>query len=106
MSTSSTTTSSKDSSSVKPGTSDSTVVHSLVYDIMTKAAAEAKGAAAETKEAEKLAASAAKSPIPKDEVALKKGDAGKGCGRNLWVFVEADLLGFRLVWRSCTQLAS
>ena len=45
---------------------------------MTKAAAETKGVAAETKEAEKLAASAAKSPKPKDEVALKKGDTGKG----------------------------
>ena len=44
---------------------------------MTKAAAETKGVAAETKEAEKLAASAAKSPKPKDEVALKKGDTGK-----------------------------
>ena len=44
---------------------------------MTKAAAEAKGAAAEPKEAEKLAASAAKSPKPKDEVALKKGTTGE-----------------------------
>ena len=44
---------------------------------MTKAAAEAKGAAAETKEAEKLAASAAKSPKPKDEIALKKGTTGE-----------------------------
>lgn len=50
---------------------------------MTKAAAEAKGVAAETKEAEKLAASAAKSPKPKDEVALKKGDTGNKGGTHL-----------------------
>lgn len=67
----------------KPGTSDSAVVHKLVHDIMTKAASEAKGVAAETKEAEKLAASAAKSPKPKDEVALKKGDAGNCAGTHL-----------------------
>ncbi|KAL3138028.1 hypothetical protein ABBQ38_005262 [Trebouxia sp. C0009 RCD-2024] len=65
-----------DYSSEKHGTSDSAVVHSLLHDIMTKAAAEAKGVATETKEAEKLAASSAKSPKPKDEVALKKGDTG------------------------------
>lgn len=58
-------------------TSESDFVRSLVHDIMTKAAAEAKGASAETKEAEKLAADAAKSPKPKDEVALKKGTTGK-----------------------------
>jgi len=58
-------------------TSDTDFVRRLVYDIMTKAAAEAKGASAETKEAEKLAADAAKSPKPKDEVALKKGSTGK-----------------------------
>lgn len=67
---------------------------------MTKAAAEAKGVAAETKEAEKLAASAAKTPKPKDEVALKKGDAGNRDGTHLWVSLEPDLVGFRLVWRS------
>ena len=50
---------------------------------MTKAASEAKGVAAETKEAEKLAAAAAKSPKPKDEVALKKGDAGSCAGTHL-----------------------
>ena len=66
--------------SEKLGPSDTTVVRSLVHDIMTKAAAETKGAAAETKEAEKLAASAAKSPKPKDEVALKKGDTGMLAG--------------------------
>ena len=58
-------------------TSESDFVRSLVHDIMTKAAAETKGASAETKEAEKLAADAAKSPKPKDEVALKKGTTGK-----------------------------
>lgn len=63
---------------------------------MTKAAAEAKGVAAETKEAEKLAASAVKSPKPKDEVALKKGDTGKCDGGRMWLSVHADLLGFRL----------
>lgn len=67
----------------KPGTSDSAFVHKLVHDIMTKAASEAKGVAAETKEAEKLAAAAAKSPKPKDEVALKKGDAGSCAGTHL-----------------------
>ena len=51
---------------------------------MTKAASEAKEVAAETKEAEKLAASAAKSPKPKDEVALKKGDAGISAGTHCW----------------------
>ena len=89
----------KDSSD-QPSSSDFAVVHSLVHDIMTKAASEAKGVAAETKEAEKLAASAAKSPKPKDEVALKKGDAGKNAGIHLWVAVEPDLVGFRFVWRS------
>jgi hypothetical protein len=58
-------------------TSETDFVRRLVHDIMTKAAAEAKGASAETKEAEKLAADAAKSPKPKDEVALKKGTTGK-----------------------------
>ena len=53
---------------------------------MTKAAAEAKGVAAETKEAEKLAASSAKSPKPKDEVALKKGDTGNCAGGHAWLF--------------------
>lgn len=53
---------------------------------MTKAAAEAKGVATETKEAEKLAASSAKSPKPKDEVALKKGDTGSCSGRHMWLF--------------------
>lgn len=64
-------------------TSEADFVRSLVHDIMTKAAAETKGASAETKEAEKLAADAAKSPKPKDEVALKKGTTGTthpGCG--------------------------
>ena len=60
----------------KSDTSGSDFVKQLVHDIMTKAAAEAKGVAAETKEAEKLAADAVKSPKPKDEVALKKGTAG------------------------------
>ena len=64
---------------------------------MTKAASEAKGVAAETKEAEKLAASAAKSAKPKDEVALKKGGAGNNAGTHLWVAVEPDLVGFRFV---------
>ena len=67
---------------------------------MTKAASEAKGVAAETKEAEKLAASAAKSPKPKDEVALKKGDAGNRAGTHLWVAVEPDLSGL------CEDLSS
>lgn len=58
-------------------TSDSDLVASLVRDIMTKAAADSKGLAAETKEAEKLAADAAKAPTPKDDVALKKGTAGE-----------------------------
>ena len=58
-------------------TSETDFVRRLVHGIMTKAAAEAKGASAETKEAEKLAADAAKSPKPKDEVALKKGTTGK-----------------------------
>ncbi|DBA78953.1 TPA: hypothetical protein ACH3X1_008826 [Trebouxia sp. C0004] len=61
-------------------TSESDFVRSLVHDIMTKAAAEAKGASAATKEAEKLAADAAKSPKPKDEVALKKGTTGAAKG--------------------------
>lgn len=58
-------------------TSDVDFVKALVSRIMTKATAEAKGVAAETKEAEKLAASAAKSPKPKDEIALKKGTTGE-----------------------------
>lgn len=61
-------------------TSEADFVRSLVHDIMTKAAAETKGASAETKEAEKLAADAAKSPKPKDEVALKKGTTGAAKG--------------------------
>ena len=88
VSTKSSNLSSKDSFSDKPGISDSAVVHSLVHDIMTKAAAEAKGVAAETKEAEKLAASAAKSPKPKDEVALKKGDTGNKDRTHLGSFLN------------------
>lgn len=57
---------------------DSHLVADLVKAIMTKAAADSKNVAAETKEAEKLAASAAKSPTPKDDVALKKGSTGEG----------------------------
>ncbi len=73
-------TTSNDTDSLVGDTADTDFVKSLVHDIMTKAAAEAKGASAETKEAEKLAASAAKSPKPKDEVALKKGTTGKSPG--------------------------
>ena len=57
--------------------SDSELVSSLVRAIMTKAAADSKSLAAETKEAEKLAADAAKAPTPKDDVALKKGATGE-----------------------------
>ena len=56
---------------------DRDLVADLVRGIMTKAAAESKTVAAETKEAEKLAASAAKGPTPKDDVALKKGSTGE-----------------------------
>ena len=55
----------EDSSQQQQESSDASVVRDIVHSIMTKAAAEAKGAAAETKEAEKLAASAAKSPKTK-----------------------------------------
>ena len=80
VSSGSTQTTSNDTDSLVGDTADTDFVKSLVHDIMTKAAAEAKGASAETKEAEKLAASAAKSPKPKDEVALKKGTTGKSPG--------------------------
>ena len=56
---------------------DSELASDLVRAIMTKAAADTKNVAAETKEAEKLAASAAKGPTPKDDVALKKGSTGE-----------------------------
>lgn len=70
--------SSNNSDKSEPDISGPAYVKHLVQDIMTKAAAaEAKGASAETKEAEKLAADAAKSPKPKDEIALKKGSTGQ-----------------------------
>ena len=56
---------------------DGDLVADLVQGIMTKAAAESKNVAAETKEAEKLAADAAKGPTPKDDLALKKGSTGE-----------------------------
>ena len=77
VSTRSAETTADDSKHQSADTTDFAFVKRLVHDIMTKAAAEAKGAAAETKEAEKLAASTAKTPKPKDEVALKKGTTGK-----------------------------
>ena len=85
MWTSSSEPSSNDSSSEQLGTSDSVAAQDPLHDIMTKAAAEAKGVAAETKQAEKLAASSAKSPKPKDEVALKKGDTGNCAGGHAWL---------------------
>lgn len=86
----------------KSDTSTSAVVRGLVQDIMTKAAAEAKGVAAETKEAEKLAASAAKSPKPKDEVALKKGNTGKSVTMVTFsTFQVRSALVSRDISRSC-----
>ena len=86
--------SSENSSKHKPDTADSIFVKTLVYDIMTKAAAEATGTAAETKEAEKLAASAAKNPKPKDEVALKKGTTGEAATVSVLVLLTLDLSRF------------